>query len=779
MSATLPDKPKDEADVYAALVQSVADYDRWAKEYLERAKGCVTRYRDERAYEAASSQKVHRFNIFWSNVQTMQPAIYAQKPKPQVERRFKDADPVGRVASETLERCVAFATDGDKFDLVMRSVRDDYLIVGRGVAWMRYVPHFAAIAPETPAGEVADDGASVTTSAAEHAGDDAGDEQPAGERIAFEEIDWDYVAWRDFGHTPARTWDEVRQVWRKVQMTRDEVTDRFGEEIGKAIILDAKPDVGSDQDTAKLREALHSRANVYEIWDKPKRCVYWVAKGYPDRLLDHKEDPLGLREFWPTPRPLYATLTTDSLIPVPDYYLYQDQARELDELSERLTMLTKACRAAGVYDGSQDSSVGRLLTEGNDNTLIPVNQWAAFAERGGLKGVMDFLPLTAVVDAIRQLTERFQAVKAEVYEITGVADIVRGYSSPSETATAQQIKGRFAALRLQDRQHEVARFARDLMAMAGEVIAEHFQPQTIALMAGVMEQPPEDQQAFPQAVALLRQDAIRRFRIDIETDSTIAADEQADKQAATELLAAMGGFLRDSLPAAQQAPDLLPLFQQMLLFGVRRFKGGRNFEAAIEQTFEMLEKKRAEMAEQPPPVDPKVEAAKAQAAVDAQRAQEEMALAREKNTMDQQRAAAEIQAKREAHDLEMQIMRERADMDMAIVRDKALLDSDIRQWDAQNKAEAKAADDADKRDAKAQERAGPMVSLNMGDAAETAMSGIAKAVADMAAAATDAQQQTAKALQQMAHMHAAPRRVVRGPDGRAVGVEIVAPGAQE
>ena len=32
-------------------------------------------------------------------------AIYARKPKAQVERRYKDADPVGRTAAQIMERC--------------------------------------------------------------------------------------------------------------------------------------------------------------------------------------------------------------------------------------------------------------------------------------------------------------------------------------------------------------------------------------------------------------------------------------------------------------------------------------------------------------------------------------------------------------------------------------------------------------------------------------------------------------------------------------------------
>ena len=51
----------------------------------------------------------------------------------------------------------------------------------------------------------------------------------------------DYVHYRDFGHSVARTWEEVTRVWRKVYLRRAELVERFGEEIGNAI-PDATPD---------------------------------------------------------------------------------------------------------------------------------------------------------------------------------------------------------------------------------------------------------------------------------------------------------------------------------------------------------------------------------------------------------------------------------------------------------------------------------------------------------------------------------------------------------
>lgn len=591
-------------------VIEIQEAEKWAAMWCDRARKVIRRYRDERENAQYSGQDRRRLNILWSNVQVLQPALYARRPKPVVERRFRDGDPIGKAAAEVLERAVTFATDNDEFDELMKQVRDDRLLAGRGTAWVRYVPHFVQQQPPTPA-----DGVGITDDAAEYEAEGAQPE--AQEVLGFEEVALDYVPWADFLHSPARTWREVRWVARKVQMTRAELIERFGEEIGAQVPLDARAapsDGTADSSERRMRDNISARATVYEIWDKADRKVCWISKGHEAGPLDERDDPLRLRDFFPCPRPLYATLTTDTLIPVPDYCLYQDQASDLDDVTQRLSRLTEACRVIGVYDAEQDESLGRIFQEGGDNRLIPVSTWASFSEKSGLKGAMDFVPLDNIIATIAQLTERANALKAEIYEITGISDIVRGYSAPSETATAQQIKGQFAALRLGDQQAEVARFARDLIALTAEVISEHFQPQTIALMAGVAEAGPEMQQAFMPAMELLRQDAMRNFRVEIETDSTIAVDEQADKEAANEFLAAMGGYLANALPLAQQAPELLPMIGQAALYLSRRYRAGRQLEGSIEQGFAALQQRAQQMMANPQP-DPAM--AKAEAEVKA------------------------------------------------------------------------------------------------------------------------------------------------------------------
>jgi hypothetical protein len=252
----------------------------------------------------------------------------------------------------------------------------------------------------------------------------------------------DYVFWEDFGHSYGRVWEEVQIVWRRVYMTRKELTDEFGK-IGESIPLDYSPKGLKDE---KIEDDL-KKAVIYEMWDKIDGAVCFLSKGYAE-LVKYVADPLNLTGAFPCPKPLFATITNDSLIPVADYVLYQTQAIELEEITTRIGLLTKALRVVGVYDASAEG-LSTLLSDTSDNKLVPVNRYSNLAEKGGLKGVLEFLPIQEVAETLIALYEARDKVKADLYEITGLSDIIRGNSDPAETATAQVCGA--AHLRLADR----------------------------------------------------------------------------------------------------------------------------------------------------------------------------------------------------------------------------------------------------------------------------------------------------------------------------------------
>jgi hypothetical protein len=556
-----------EVDRYLKIV---GQYDNEFAKWTARVKKIVKRYRDDTRGQTLTESA--KFNILWSNVQTLTPAVYAKLPKADISRRFGDNDPVGRVAAQLLERAIDFEIEHyPDFRSTMKYSVEDRFLGGRGSAWVRYEPHTSPIG-------IDDDGVSVTSTV------EQGEMSEPMEQIEYECAVVDYVHWRDFGHSQARTWEEVGQVWRWVYMTREALVERFGDEMARRIPLDQGPEPLNAYNESKRT---YNRAKICELWDKETQKVYWFCKGMP-QMIDVRDDPLGLEAFFPCPKPLYATTTSDTLVPVPDFVLYQDQAMELDILSDRIDGLVKALRVRGVYDASQPA-LQRLLTEGDNNALIPVDKWMAFSEKGGLKGSIDLLPLDTLANALLNCYRAREDIKSQIYEITGISDIIRGTSFASETATAQQIKGQYAGLRLRSMQEDVALYASEIIKLKSQVMCLHFQPETILAYAAAGQMTPADQQLIPQAIELLRNKPLRNFRVDIAADSLVMLDENQNKQDRMQFLQAFGGFLAQALPVGQASPQMVPMMMELLRFGMQAFKAARPIEGQIDATLQQLQ----------------------------------------------------------------------------------------------------------------------------------------------------------------------------------------------
>jgi hypothetical protein len=271
-------------------------------------------------------------------------------------------------------------------------------------------------------------------------------------------------------------------------MTRDELVARFGRKIGNAVVLDYTPK-GMDEDGLKGPQAdAFKKAQVWEIWDRQKKKAIWIAPSYPDGPLDTKADPLGLPGFFPSPRPLSATTTNETLVPRADYTEYQDQALELDVLTSRIDKLTTALKVVGLYAGEDKAVISQMFSEdGVENQLIPVEGWALFMEKGGLQNAIVWAPMEQIAKVLIQLYDARERVKRTLYEITGMADILRGETNPNETLGAQQLKAQFATRRISRAQKQVARFARDLMRLRAHVMARHFSVETLGAMVGLPE----------------------------------------------------------------------------------------------------------------------------------------------------------------------------------------------------------------------------------------------------------------------------------------------------
>jgi len=745
-------------DLVQDMTNCIAAYEREFKKWEGRVDKLLKRYRDDRTVKGQTDS---RFNILWSNVQTLVPATYSRVPQPDVSRRFRDNDPVGRVAALIVERGLEFEIQHypDYRETLKKCVYDRFL-GGRGTLWARYEPHIRAKEKDSPT-----DGVGVSE-----------DVDEPEEELDYECAPVDYVHWKDFGHTVARTWEEVPRVWRRVYMTRAMCVARFGEE-GEKIPLDSRPD---DQKT-KAETDQDTRALIYEIWDKDKKKAFWLSKSL-GKFVDERDDPLGLEEFFPCPKPLFATLTNESLVPVPDFTLYQDQARELDVISDRIDGLINALKVRGVYN-AEFQELARLFTEGENNTLIPVKNFMAFAEKQGLKGAIDLVDLTPIAGALEQAYRAMEQVKQQIYDITGLADIVRGQSEASETATAQQIKGQYASMRLNSMKHAVAEFATETLRLKAQIMMGQFAPETLLQISGAKQFSEEDQQHIPAAIALLKSENARDFRIEIAADSLVQLDESQEKQDRMEMIQAVGTALQKAEPVIAAAPELAPMVLQLIKFGVSAFKIGKTVEGTIDEALDRLQESIKAKQGQPPPPNPdmlKIQAqqqtdqarlahdqqvAQMQAQQDAQKAQmeaqiraqeqqQQAAMEQRRNEMEAQRAMMESQAQSALEERKAQQEAQFKQMEMDLEWRKAELDASTKILVAEIAAKTamdKAAQDAEASAAKEAEAVGK----------EDAK----------AAQTNDLHSKTLKTMEKVAEALARPKKVVRDDSGRVAGLQ--------
>lgn len=575
------------------------------KEWRERrAPKVIERFRDDRGAMDGGS----RFNILWANTETLKPAILSKMPIPDIRRRYPTKNTPARTAAMMLERAVSFYMEQGCLDDCMERSLEDYLLPGRAMCVVRY--RAVIDKQDVRVGVPRPDPAP-----ADEAGVSEEEDYPEGtqfdeqgnayrmeqrEDVVYHEIYPEYQPWNLVVFAQAKTWKKVPWVALGTLLTKDEIKQQYqhltDNDLGNIAFSHAM------RQTSEKEHESGSFALFWDIWDKTHRKFIVVAEGL-ERTVVVEADPLKLEDFYPIPEPVYSIRTNQNWEPIPEYLLYQDQALQLDEAMERLDALTKALKVRGVYDKGFDNEEGKSvlgnLLKAPDLTLVPIADFRMLVEKGGLKAIIDTLPLKEIADTIDALRERVLELKQVIYEVTGISDIVRGATKASETLGAQQLKAQYSGLRISKRQDRFQRYGAEIFSIAAEIIAEHVDPQTLAMISGVqvmddvqyaelkkakqLETGMVSTSDFMAAIQILKSDKLRGFKIDVEADSTIPADKEGEQKLRVDFLTMVGAYLQNVMPAVQQGLVPPAVAREGLLFGVRAFKVGSEFEEVLEQ----------------------------------------------------------------------------------------------------------------------------------------------------------------------------------------------------
>lgn len=655
------------------------------KTWRKSANECLSLYEGD---------KCTSYNVLYSNTEVLMPALYSATPKPAVMRRLKTKpDPIASAAADILNKALQYTMDTNdaeesEFDTILAETVLAAAVPGRGQAWFTYDARFKEVEDNTPKNNLNE------LEERDNPADDP-DKTKTVEQVTDEYVCPDNVPWDQFLHGYARTWAKVPWVARVHKFTKTEMDDYWPEKANLVNYESADAAMQPEKETSLLDRDTEDTCGapkyctVYQVWDKTTMRVYWVCAGLPfDLLEDPVDDPLGLSGFFPCPEPLHLVRRLNKLTPKTLYSFYKEQADELEDISKRLRALIKAMRIRGMYNALIDDIA--MVLDADENKLLPITNAAALEK--GLQAAVFLVPIQEYVPVIQELWTQREQCKKVIAEITGISDIIRGSTVASETATAQDIKNRWGTLRLQDMQKRVQRFTRDCIRIMAEIMANHFDQEKFQSMTGVEmltnakkqelkmaiekqtvaaqqtgaqppQLPPEAQEmldapTWEDVIGFLRDKVMRQYRIDIETDSTLADDVKQDKAELAEIMQAVTQLVQALTPAVQGGFLSFDVAKEFLLGFVRRFRLGAEVEQVLAN------------AKQPPPPDDAAQQAEMQMKQqEMQQKQKEGELKLQQDQAkfdhDKQLAEMEMQLKREEHQLRMKEMYAKHELDMA------------------------------------------------------------------------------------------------------------------
>lgn len=514
--------------------------------WIERIKKAETKLKDKHRKVAEKAEK-HYHNdegnkvelpIYWSSIDSKAPTLYAKPPSPEIRGRNNDVtNPISKAISKVLEEVINYEIDQSDFDSDAKRAVLDFLITDLGVCRIRY---------DVESNEIPNDKI------------DGGYE----EVITNQHIFIDHWPWKRFLWDIGKDWAECDWVCYLHYMTKKEIEKQFGHD---ANLSHADSHENSDNS---------GKFTVYEVWNKRKREVYELLEGY-DKPLRVREDPLRLKGFYDCPKPLIVNMKSDKFIPQSDFKQIQEQLKSINVLQGRIDRLTESIKYRGFYDSTVKEMAG--LQKADDGKFLAIDGLMAVMGNGttaDFSKALAILPIMDQAQVIGLLEQQKKEAKDQIYELTGLSDIMRGSTKASETATAQQIKSQYGQVRLMKAQTAVNSWLRNIMRIYSELIAEHFTPEQLQMISG--------EQVNDEMMQVMKSDVLRCYAIDIETDSTIQADESQDKQDRMEMVNTIVPMLQNIMPALQQNLMPMEMGKTLLLTAIRGYKYTRGLEDMIE-----------------------------------------------------------------------------------------------------------------------------------------------------------------------------------------------------
>lgn len=582
--------PVSETAFRATLEKVTSREDVIKTEWLNKTKDIYDIYEGGKADETP-------FNILYSNTEVLVPNLFSNTPKVIVRKRFGEmrADEASQAAERMAEYCLDTNISGypDFTDAIEAAVLDAAL-PGQGQCRIRVVDGIACL-----------------------------------DYVQHDKFIWGY----------AQRWEDVPWIAYRHDKTHADAVREFG--ISETIAAEMKKTEEANSDSSEDKKG-PATSPYYEVWDKQSRKVCFLTPAYSGVCVAEMDDPLNLSSFYPSIKPLRLLSTPRSTMPRATYDLYKQQAKELNLITERIRRVASAIQVRGLFDGNM-TELGTIFESGNaENKLIAAANPATMMRDGGLDKHIWLIPIDKFIVVLQNLYQVRDQIKATIYEILGIGDILRGVTQASETASAQQIKDKWGSLRIKKSREKVSHFVRGYVRLIIEAAADHTEEETWAKVTGLpymssieartlaaqgpaLPGAPPPPPSWDKVLGSLRDDLTRSYIIDIETNSTVDADATQDKEEVTEFMNALGQAMTGLEGLAAAGPEGFEASKAMLVEICKRFRMGGALQGLIQKM-------------QPPPKGPTPEQEQMDKELEQKKGEAEQGQEQLKAAMDQAQA---------------------------------------------------------------------------------------------------------------------------------------------
>jgi len=432
------------------------------------------------------------------------------------------------------------------------------------------------------------------------------------ERVYLEHILFD----RFYVDPDVRRWQRCKRIAYKHTYSPRSFIDVFGS-AAYAKLAHAKEQNQAQEESDSKRESI----DVYEYWDEYDNEVLWFSdesleflKPIKQLIPDDDEEQTDetrrglydLEKFFPSPPPLIVNNPTDEFWPIPEYYQQLEILEDIHRIFNRLIALTKAIRVRLLFDNNVEG-LQAAISEAREGDAIGVPNLAQAltAAGGSLDNVAQYLNVAPLIEGLNQMYTALEQRLNILYKNTGTSDLLQGLvTDPTQrTFGERQMTEKYALNQIAERQRRMAEFVRDCYELLTEMALKNFKDESLDkyIMPNTLE--PQDQQNYRAALGMLKEDN-KRFRIELETDSTIAINEEYDKAMRAEIVNTLTGALEKTANIANTAPELLQVNLHALKFLIQGMRQGKMFQSEITESIDnVIQKTQIDAQNQPPPFD--------------------------------------------------------------------------------------------------------------------------------------------------------------------------------